>query len=342
MQTDNSSLQSIGSGHSRPPVRATIKPPIVIAVFGQTGTGKTSFIKAVTGKNLEIGHSLTSCTDAVREVPCTIDGENVVLIDTPGFSDTHLSDTEILRRIAEWMQDAYDEGSLLSGIIYLHRITDVRMDGPSLKNLRMMKKLCGTETLRNVVLTTTMWENVTPDDGRRREKELAQKFWKNLLNEGAKIARVTNRSPEVARSLVRTTLKNRPTSTALQEELFNGISLAKTEAGIEIREEMAKLELKLKAEHKAELDGLKAAQRDRNTQLERQLRNENAETRRRLERLEAEKRDLEQLTPKVLYRVERSGLFGWGSYRCRSCGIKTKRMGRWTCTSCGRQQRNAW
>lgn len=37
------------------------KLPIVIAVFGQTGTGKTSFIKAVTGKDLQIGHSLTSC-----------------------------------------------------------------------------------------------------------------------------------------------------------------------------------------------------------------------------------------------------------------------------------------
>lgn len=35
--------------------------PIIIAVFGQTGTGKTSFIKAVSGQNLEVGHSLTSC-----------------------------------------------------------------------------------------------------------------------------------------------------------------------------------------------------------------------------------------------------------------------------------------
>lgn len=37
------------------------KRPIVIALFGQTGTGKTSFIKAVTGKDLKVGHSLTSC-----------------------------------------------------------------------------------------------------------------------------------------------------------------------------------------------------------------------------------------------------------------------------------------
>lgn len=40
------------------------KKPIVIAVFGKTGTGKTSFIKAVTGKDLKVGHGLTSCKAA--------------------------------------------------------------------------------------------------------------------------------------------------------------------------------------------------------------------------------------------------------------------------------------
>jgi hypothetical protein len=48
-------------GVRRPSSPGEKKPPIVIAVFGQTGTGKTSFIKAVTGKDLQIGHSLTSC-----------------------------------------------------------------------------------------------------------------------------------------------------------------------------------------------------------------------------------------------------------------------------------------
>ena len=34
---------------------------IVIAVFGQTGTGKSSFISKLTGKDLQIGHGLQSC-----------------------------------------------------------------------------------------------------------------------------------------------------------------------------------------------------------------------------------------------------------------------------------------
>lgn len=40
-------------------------PPIVIAVFGQSGSGKTSLIKAVTGKDLQVGHDLTSCTTSL-------------------------------------------------------------------------------------------------------------------------------------------------------------------------------------------------------------------------------------------------------------------------------------
>jgi protein-arginine kinase activator protein McsA len=58
-------------------------------------------------------------------------------------------------------------------------------------------------------------------------------------------------------------LKNKPISTRLQEELHSGKTLVQTEAGVEIREEIAKLEWKLKAEHETEMRELQVAQRDR-------------------------------------------------------------------------------
>lgn len=316
--------------------------PIVIAVFGQTGTGKTSLIKAVTGVDLEVGHGLTSQTQDVNEVPCMIDNEQVVLIDTPGFSDTNHSDTEILRRIAEWMKDTYDEGFLLSGIIYLHRIMDIRMEGPSLKNLRMMQQLCGSDSLRNVVLATTMWEKVTNEEGLRREAELEQTFWKSMIDGGATTSKIKTQSAAEAQSLVRSMMKNTPRSTRLQEELSSGLTLVQTAAGIEIKEEIAKLEQKLRAEHDAEMQELRAAQANRNAQLESQIRNEMAESRLRLERLEEEKRLLTNLRPTRLPKVKRSGLFRMGSYCCHSCGHKTQRVGKWTCSKCHEKQRNQW
>ncbi|KFZ01994.1 hypothetical protein V501_09696 [Pseudogymnoascus sp. VKM F-4519 (FW-2642)] len=239
------------------------RKPIVIAVFGKTGTGKTSFINAVTGRSLKVGHGLTSCTEDVLAVSCRIGSENIILVDTPGFSDTHLTDTEILRRIAGWMKDSYDDGFLLSGIIYLHNINDIRMDGPSLKNLRMMQKLCGANSLKNVVLATTMWEKVDMRQGMERELELQKNFWKDMINEGSTVARIMTETGGEARELVLSLLNNQPLSTKLQEELQSGTALVQTEAGTEIRAEMIKLILKLRNAHEADIADLKLAQQAR-------------------------------------------------------------------------------
>ena len=42
--------------------KADMRPKIVIAVFGLTGTGKSSFISKLTGQELKIGHDLRSCS----------------------------------------------------------------------------------------------------------------------------------------------------------------------------------------------------------------------------------------------------------------------------------------
>ena len=66
----------------------------------------------------------------------------------------------------------YQNGIKLSGIIYMHRISDFRVGGVSRRNLSMFRKLCGDETLRNVALVTNMWSEVTSERGAAREREL--------------------------------------------------------------------------------------------------------------------------------------------------------------------------
>lgn len=78
------------------------------------------------------------------------------LIDTLDFDDTNRSDTEVLREIADWLAVSYSNKMLLHDVIYLHRITDVRMQDSAKKNLLMFKKLCDDDALRKVVLVTTM------------------------------------------------------------------------------------------------------------------------------------------------------------------------------------------
>lgn len=165
------------------------------------------------------------------------------------------------------MRDTYDEGLLLSGIIYLHRIIDTRMDGPSLINIRMMKKLCGKSALNNVVLVTTMWKNVDAEVGLKREKELVQtkKFWKDMLDAGSKYTRLEHDTRDDATKIVKSLLNNKPISTRLQDELHNGKAVSETEAGSQIRHELQEMESKLKAELE---DARKAMKAEREAETE--------------------------------------------------------------------------
>ena len=55
--------------------------------------------------NLRVGKRLGSCTAEVQLADkFTLDGQPVVLIDTPGFDDTKKSDTDILKSIAAFLE----------------------------------------------------------------------------------------------------------------------------------------------------------------------------------------------------------------------------------------------
>ena len=80
----------------------------------------------------------------------------------------------------------------LSGILYFHRISDNRVAGSPYKNLVMFEKLCGMNAPQNIILTTTMWDQVDDDVGSRREKELMAKYWKGMMDQGSKTVRYYN------------------------------------------------------------------------------------------------------------------------------------------------------
>jgi len=71
----------------------------------------------------------------------------------------------------------------------LHCITDNRMTGSLLKSLKIFTNLCGQEVMPNVVIATTMWGEVKTEHGERREKELKDTFWKDLLDRGCRVER---------------------------------------------------------------------------------------------------------------------------------------------------------
>ena len=84
---------------------------------------------------------------------------------------------------------SYSDNKLLSGIFYLHRITDNRMAGTPLRNLQVFRKLCGKDALDRVYLTTTMWDEVDEHVGDRRLNLLETMYWKTMITQGAKVVR---------------------------------------------------------------------------------------------------------------------------------------------------------
>ncbi|KAF9533600.1 hypothetical protein CPB83DRAFT_757544 [Crepidotus variabilis] len=192
--------------------------------MGPTGSGKSSFISKATGFQGGVGHDLKSCTNKVTTIRFSLPelvNNDIVFVDTPGFDDTNLPDTKILEMISDWLNQSYGRGIRLNGLLYFHRISDNRMAGTPLKNLRLFEKICG-EGFDNVIMTTTMWDEVEDEEGDQREKELADIYWKTLIKRGSQVRRFYH-TQESAFQVIASILKdaNDADNKRIQQELEN-------------------------------------------------------------------------------------------------------------------------
>ncbi|KIV87796.1 hypothetical protein PV11_03318 [Exophiala sideris] len=250
----------------RTPRRLLLAGETVVGVMGVTGAGKSSFIRQITGNDeIEIGHGLQSMTSKVQAYTFEHGKCKFKIVDTPGFNDTYRSDSEVLEEIAQWLSDSYRKGQRLSGLIYLHRITDPKMEGSALRNLRMFRKLCGEGFLKNIILATTFWDLVNEAEGLAREQELLQAddFFKEMQERGCEVARISTDRGANLELLSRFALKQ-PSVMLIQRELFEGKSVKETAAASEISRELADLQHRNKLSladvvHQATRDRTKSA-----------------------------------------------------------------------------------
>lgn len=138
-------------------------------------------------------------------------------------------------------------------MIYFHRISDDRVGGITRKNFRVFRKLCGDDTLKNVVIVTTMWSQVDPETGRKRERELStnEMFFKPALENGARMVRHDN-TIESGRCILRQILDSAPKPLTIQREIVQERKIfVETDVGKDLRGEFERKA----AEHRAELDG---------------------------------------------------------------------------------------
>ena len=138
---------------------------------------------------------------------------------------------------------SYESHVHLSGMVYLHRITDVRMGGTPQRNLRMFARLCGEKAANKVRLITTMWDmegEVLDNKGKKaievfqeREKQLQDTFWRGMLDNQATMGRYSN-DPTTAWLAIQPLLseEREKLSLYIQQELVDHrLRLNETKAG---------------------------------------------------------------------------------------------------------------
>lgn len=75
------------------------------------------------------------------------------LIDSPGFDDGSLLDSQVLSRIATYLNTNYKCKQRLAGVLYLHDITKAKVGGVGERNLRMLENMIGSGKYKIVHLS---------------------------------------------------------------------------------------------------------------------------------------------------------------------------------------------
>ncbi|RDB17530.1 GTP-binding protein A [Hypsizygus marmoreus] len=265
-----------------------------IAVMGPTGTGKTSFINLMSGGQLQVGSEMESCTTTVQpSTPFDLDGYRITLIDTPGFDDSKLRDTDVLAMIGAYLSFAHKRGKVLAGVIYMHRILDNRMGGISSRNFKMFRHLCGDSSLQNVVIVTNMWGQIDLHVGEAREKELATKdiFFQPVLKKGARLAR-HDHTLESGHAILRSLLGRQPQMLQIQRELETGMDLSQTSAGKELNRDLAEQIAKHKDEIQLLIEEMNEASRLRDEETRKELAEEHDRLQSEVLRIQIESRNM--------------------------------------------------
>ncbi|KAK8115579.1 hypothetical protein PG984_012081 [Apiospora sp. TS-2023a] len=257
---------------------------IVIAVMGVTGSGKSTFVSQLAGEDTAVvGHGLRSETKVTCAYEIHRPGQGSIhIVDTPGFDDTVTSDTDVLCDIAAFMTKTYQSSVKLAGIIYLHRITDKRVSGSALRNLRMFKELCGQDAYKHVILATSMWNDLPEADkeiGPMRERQLVTDsgFWKDMYERGSVVKRWYDKTSanNIIDVLLAASNSNDNMTLQIQKELVDECKeLVTTSAGREVNKELAELQKRFDRDMQRLIEDSRIAVAEGDIRLHQQLQNQ--------------------------------------------------------------------
>ncbi|KDR82292.1 hypothetical protein GALMADRAFT_152980 [Galerina marginata CBS 339.88] len=149
------------------------KNDIVILVTGESGSGKSTFVNTLLGRErMKVGHDMSACTTKIEyeatypTVDCgpLLQDRRLIIVDTPGFNnpDRALTDTAVLLQIADWLERQLSKRITLGGIIYLQDINQDRLSPITQHGQAALRASFGgfEATFGKLVFATTKWNRM--------------------------------------------------------------------------------------------------------------------------------------------------------------------------------------
>lgn len=126
-----------------------------------------------------------SGTQTLTVYKTTVENTPILLLDTPGFDDSVRGNIDVLRDIVSnlYLFTLRKEEIKVRGVIFLYDISDNRFAGSQAKTLEILKAICGSDCMGNVIVGTTMWDQNSKKKFPQqvyREETFREKYWKGI------------------------------------------------------------------------------------------------------------------------------------------------------------------
>ncbi|KAF9049136.1 P-loop containing nucleoside triphosphate hydrolase protein [Panaeolus papilionaceus] len=156
-------------------------------IIGPTGAGKSSFIESLAAESQSLSISkdqlagYTQQVTAYQLMNAQIFGDPVFLIDTPGFSDTKISEIESINMIRTWLND--NSLTFLDHILYLTPINGTRLAGSRRRTIALVREFLRNPLENNgsISFVTTMWDALHSERVQRRAEANFEQLKNDIL-----------------------------------------------------------------------------------------------------------------------------------------------------------------
>lgn len=149
------------------------------------------------------------------------------------------------------------------------------MSGMSRRTFRILRELCGKETLSNVLIVTNMWSDPPTPKEQQNEKQLrdSPKFFQSAIQAGARMVRRPHKNTQSAHDIIRLLLDKPPVTMKIQRQIVdNGEGFFATDAARVLGEELAKAEQRHLKEIADVREELRKAREENDLQTQTELR----------------------------------------------------------------------